>query len=120
MPTLDDDQPQSLRVRLKGAGTRAKDAAVQAKATAIKGYWPIVERVCRERVGPAAVSVIRDDEKVTEIARTIYPVLPLALRLFVRESEFVNFCLANRDRLLLSHEPGCGVGDKPAPGTGSA
>jgi hypothetical protein len=51
-------------------------------------------------VGPAALRIARDDERLTEIARTVYPTLPVALRLFVDEPEFISFCLTNRDRLI--------------------
>ncbi len=60
---------------LKNLSAKAKDTAAQAKARAIEKYWPSIERVCRESVGPAALKVARDDEKLTGIARAVYPAL---------------------------------------------
>jgi len=97
---------------LKNLGTKAKDTAAQARARAIEEYWPSIERVCRESVGPTALNVARDDEKLTGIARAVYPALPLPLRLFVDESDFISFCLTNRDRLLLLSENASGTSDK--------
>ena len=96
---------------LKTLGAKAKDTAAQARAKAIEEYWPSVERVCCESVGPAALKVARDDEKLTGIARAVYPSLPLALRLLVGESDFITFCLTNRDKLLLLSENGSGTSD---------
>ena len=85
---------------LKNLGGLAKDAAAQVTAKAIEEYWPMIESLWRERIGPAALAVARDDTKLADVARTIYPSLPLALRLCVKESEFINFCLTNRNRLV--------------------
>lgn len=97
---------------LKILGAKAKDTAAQARARAIEKYWPSIERACRESVGPTALDVARDDEKLTGIARAVYPALPLPLRLFVDESDFISFCLTNRDRLLLLSENASGTSDK--------
>ena len=97
---------------LKILGAKAKDTAAQARARAIEKYWPSIERACRESVGPTALHVARDDEKLTGIARAVYPALPLPLRLFVGESDFISFCLTNRDRLLLLSENASGTSDK--------
>ncbi len=97
---------------LKNLGAKAKDTAAQARLRAIEEHWQSIERVCRERAGAAALSVARDDEKLTGIARAVYPALPLPLRLFMSESDFVNFCLTNRDRLFLLSEKASGASDK--------
>src|SRR5947208_5331666 len=106
---------------LKSLGAMAKDAALQARAKAIEEYWPIIERVCRERVGPAALHVALDDERLVGIVRKVYPSLPLALRLFVDEPKFISFCLTNRDRfLLVTDEAGRGTSDRREPNPSSA
>ncbi|TMG91637.1 MAG: hypothetical protein E6H72_08835 [Betaproteobacteria bacterium] len=97
---------------LENLSAKAKDIAAQGRARAIEEYWPRIGLVCRESVGPAAFKVARDDEKLTGIARAIYPALPLPLRLFVGESDFITFCLTNRDRLLLLSEHASGTSDK--------
>lgn len=84
----------------RGLTDKAKDVASQARAVAIEQYWPAIERVCREKIGPTALKTARNDESVASIARLLYPVLPMAVRLFVREDDLVSFCLTNRDRLL--------------------
>jgi len=82
------------------------------RARAIEGYWPRFGLVCRESVGPTAFKIARDDEKLTGIAQAIYPALPLPLRLLVGESDFITFCLTDRDRLLLLSERASGKSDK--------
>ena len=99
---------------------KAKEAAAHARTKAIEQYWPTVERICREKVGPVALRMARDDAKAIAIARTIYPALPMAIRLLVREPEFIRFCLMNRDKLLLlAGEAGSGTSDNPGGGAGA-
>ena len=82
------------------------------RARAIEEYWPRFGLVCRESVGPTAFKIARDDEKLTGIAQAIYPALPLPLRLLVGESDFITFCLTDRDRLRLLSERASGKSDK--------
>jgi hypothetical protein len=85
---------------VRSLGDRARDVTSRARALTIEQYWPAIERAWSEKIGPAALSTVRDDEKVAGIARALYPVLPMPVRLLVGESDFVNFCITNKAKLL--------------------
>jgi len=90
-------------------GAKAKDAGIRLKAKAIDEHWPSIEHIWHEQIGPAAIAMARDDETITAAAQRIYPLLPAVLRIFIRERDFVTFCLANRDRLLVACEASDGT-----------
>ena len=104
-PGVSEDPPQTRRGagaidRLRDIGSKATDVTSHARTRVIEQYWPAIERACRERIGPAALEAVRNDDKVADLARAVYPVLPAAVRFVVGEGDFVNFCLANRTRFL--------------------
>jgi hypothetical protein len=54
----------------------------------------------REHIGPRAVALLGDDDLVTKVAEQIYPVLPFALRMVVKEDAFAAFLLKHREPLI--------------------
>lgn len=51
-------------------------------------------------VGPRAVALLSDDDMVTKVGEEMYPLLPLPMRLIVKQDAFVSFLLGNRGRLV--------------------
>ncbi len=50
--------------------------------------------------GQAAQSALRDDECVRKVATFCYPLLPVLIRLAVKEPTFISFVLNNREKVL--------------------
>jgi hypothetical protein len=50
--------------------------------------------------GQAAQAALRDDECVSKVATFCYPLLPVLIRLAVKEPTFISFVLNNREKVL--------------------
>jgi hypothetical protein len=50
--------------------------------------------------GQAAHAALRDDECVRKVATFCYPLLPVLIRLAVKEPTFISFVLNNREKVL--------------------
>ena len=50
--------------------------------------------------GQAAQAALRDDECVRKVATFCYPLLPVLVRLAVKEPTFISFVLNNREKVL--------------------
>jgi len=50
--------------------------------------------------GQAAQAALRDDECVRKVATFCYPLLPVLVRLAVKEPAFISFVLNNREKVL--------------------
>ena len=81
-------------------GHQAKQASQEAYASMTEKYWPVIERVCREEIGPSALDAFRENKNISVLAKVIYSMLPFPFRILLNEDYFVDICLANRNRLL--------------------
>lgn len=54
----------------------------------------------KEKVGPASLQVLKQDEVMRLIVSRIHGTLPLPVRLFMREDKFVNLFINNKERAL--------------------
>jgi len=77
------------------------DRNVQEK---IEDYWPKVQQIFQEKVGPAVLAAAKDDDAMRSLFKLVYEALPFPLKMVVKEGAFVEFCFANRDNLLPSGE----------------
>lgn len=59
-----------------------------------------IQQLFSTRVGRMAKEIARDDSKMSEISRFVYGELPLPIRLLLKEDDFIDFCLKNRDKVL--------------------
>jgi hypothetical protein len=95
MPTLPaltasaDDKWFAVLEPLKGNISAAIDKVVTTHRELFRDY-----------VGPKAVTLLRDDDLVTRAAENIYPVLPFAIRIVVKEDVFTAFLLKHRGPLI--------------------
>jgi hypothetical protein len=82
----------------------ARDSGQQlfdAKSEVVmKEYWPKVQALFQEKVGPAALAAANDDKKMTTLFTVIYKALPFPVHLAVKEPVFVKFCFEHRNQLL--------------------
>ncbi|MEN9460877.1 MAG: hypothetical protein RIS84_897 [Pseudomonadota bacterium] len=61
---------------------------------------PKIQQLFTEKVSAVVLAKIQDDESMKWAAQKIYEVLPLPVRLVVKETAFIEFCLTHRDKLL--------------------
>jgi len=83
-------------------GTRESGQKLfDSKSEAImKEYWPKVQALFHEKVGPAALAAANDDLKMEMLFKVVYQALPFPAHLAVKESAFVHFCFEHRNQLL--------------------
>lgn len=73
------------------------DVGAQQK---IEEYWPKIQQVFQEKIGPAALAAAQNDDQMRTVFSMAHQLLPFPVRMFVKEETFVQFCLAHRDDLL--------------------
>src|SRR5262245_36552257 len=66
----------------------------------LEKHWPQVQSVIKEKVGPTALELARDDDKMELLFKTVYAALPFPVHMAVKEAAFIKFCFAHRDKLL--------------------
>ena len=78
----------------------AKGALGQDSQRKLEEHWPKIQQLFKEKVGPAALAAAKDDQTMTAAIKIVYLALPFPVHLVVKEPQFVEYCLAHRDRLL--------------------
>ncbi|MBK8398545.1 MAG: hypothetical protein IPL26_25285 [Leptospiraceae bacterium] len=61
---------------------------------------PVIQRYVADKVGPMAKDVIKNDEQMKTIFKTVYHLLPFAVRMAVSENDFMAFAMKNKHVLL--------------------
>jgi hypothetical protein len=77
---------------IAGATTQADEILIR--------HLPKIRAFFKEKMGLAVVTTMKDDAMIAELSKIVYGLLPVMLRLAVKEERFVRFCLANRDKLV--------------------
>jgi hypothetical protein len=61
---------------------------------------PLIKKYVVEKVGPMARDIIKNDEQMKTIFKTVYHLLPFAFRMAVSENDFMAFAMKNKHVLL--------------------
>jgi hypothetical protein len=61
---------------------------------------PLIKKYVIEKVGPMARDIIKNDEQMKTIFKTVYHLLPFAVRMAVSENDFMSFAMKNKHILL--------------------
>jgi len=61
---------------------------------------PRIQKLIKEKIGPLPANALQNEAVMQAAFRRIYQALPRMIRLAVSEQGFVEFCMANRERLL--------------------
>lgn len=80
--------------------TSAKDKLFDYISSAIEQNKSKILPYLKEKTGEASLSALRNDENVEKLAGVIYALLPGVVRLALREQVFIQFVLANRNKIL--------------------
>jgi len=82
-------------------GSPGKWVPVRARVDAgLRRSWPVVRRLFRVYVGPAALRAATSEAAFTKLCVLVHARLPPLVRLGVPEEAFVKFVLGQRDRLV--------------------
>lgn len=85
----------SLRGNDDGANSDLKSKVINALEPVLKENWPKIEPYADK-----ALAAAQDDTVIENLARTIYPWLPMVVRFALKEDKFVAFTLENKAPLL--------------------
>lgn len=80
--------------------TSAKDKLFDYISSAIEQNKSKILPYLKEKTGEASLAALRNDENVEKLAGIIYALLPGVVRLALREQVFIQFVLANRNKIL--------------------
>ncbi|XKH60312.1 hypothetical protein LG290_00575 [Halomonas sediminis] len=72
-----------------------------SKKSILSDMMPKVRQAWYQVAGPLSASVINDENRFKELASTVYMVLPMPVRMVVREEFFINWCYEKRHILLV-------------------
>lgn len=105
----------SWKDKLKEMGEKAQDSFSAKADQTLEEHLPKIKELFEEKVGPRAMEMLADDEKMTTYSKVVYALLPGAVRVVVKEEGFVAFCFTHRSKLLAQGLAlGTTVGEKPA------
>jgi hypothetical protein len=85
----------SLKGNDDGANSDLKSKVINALEPVLKENWPKIEPYADK-----ALAAAQDDTVIENLARTIYPWLPMVVRFALKEEKFVAFTLENKGPLL--------------------
>ena len=88
--------------KLQSARETGQSNLDRTTTVVIEEHWPKIQRIFQEKVGPAALATVNNDQAMRTLLQGVYMALPFPVRMVVNEGVFVNFCLENRARLLPS------------------
>ncbi len=66
----------------------------------LEDQLPRIKKLIREKLGPLPANALQNEVVMRTAFRRLYQALPRMIRLAVSEHGFVEFCMANRERLL--------------------
>jgi len=112
----DEAQEKERRFDVAGITGRARDKVADLAgsvklprlrpntARILDDYGPIIRELLITRLGSSAREALKDDEVLDGALRNIYQLLPVPVRLALKEDAFVGLCLRHRDRFLREPE----------------
>jgi hypothetical protein len=86
--------------KLQSAREAGQSNLANTTNVVIEEHWPKIQRLFQEKVGPAALATVNNDQAMRTLLQGVYMALPFPVRMVVNEGMFINFCLENRVRLL--------------------
>lgn len=78
-----------------------KSSISQGAESKLQEHMPAIQQLFREKVTPEVRAHLSDPEKFLSSSKFVYGLLPMPVRLMVKEDAFVAFCQAHKDQLLV-------------------
>jgi hypothetical protein len=91
---------ESFLGKLKNAAGKAGSTASVAQDKILQEYLPKIIAIFRETAGPAIVEMLSDVDKLAELARSAYQVLPMPVRMVVKEQSFIDWVVSHQDSIV--------------------
>ena len=66
----------------------------------IQGYLPKIASIFGNKLGPAVMVAFSDPDRLSDLARNVYQVLPVPIRLVVKEQSFVKWTISHQDTIV--------------------
>ena len=66
----------------------------------LEDQLPRIRKLIREKIGILPKNTIHNDDLMRSSFKRLYQALPRMIRMAINENMFVEFCMANRERLL--------------------
>lgn len=90
----------SLFGKLQSVAGNAGDLAAQLQEKTLNEYLPLIAKLLKEKAGPAVLDILNDPVRIAELSRTVYQVMPMPVRIAIKEDAFNSAVLAHKDRLI--------------------
>ncbi|MCP9886193.1 hypothetical protein KBY97_13825 [Synechococcus sp. ATX 2A4] len=90
----------SMFGKLQSIAGKAGNLAAQLQEKTVTEYLPLIAKLLREKAGPAAIEILNDPARMTELSRTVYQVMPMPVRMAIKEDAFSSAVLAHKDKLI--------------------
>lgn len=90
----------SLFGKFQSIAGKAGNLAAQLQEKTVNEYLPLIAKLLREKAGPAVLDILNDPSRITELSRTVYQVMPMPVRMAIKEDAFNSAVLAHKDRLI--------------------
>lgn len=85
-----------------------------SKRNILSEMIPKVRQAWFQVVGPISASVVNDEARFKELASTVYTVLPMPIRMVVKEDFFVNWCYEKRNVISVENPESLASADQAA------
>lgn len=90
----------SMFGRFQSIAGKAGNLAAQLQEKTVTDYLPLIAKLLREKAGPAVLDMLNDPSRMTELTRTVYQVMPMPVRMAIKEDAFNSAVLAHKDKLI--------------------
>ena len=78
-----------------------KSSISQGADAKLQEHMPAIQQLFREKVAPELRAHLSDPEKFLSSSKVVYSLLPMPVRLMVKEDAFIAFCQEHKDQLLV-------------------
>ncbi|MBI4748871.1 MAG: hypothetical protein HY774_10310 [Acidobacteria bacterium] len=78
----------------------SSETVVNQTQNVLNQYLPKIQHVFQKHIKPGVLTAAQNDNVLQPVCKLAYSTLPFPVRLIVSEDKFVDFCLANRDKLV--------------------
>jgi hypothetical protein len=78
-----------------------KNSISQGADSKLQEHMPAIRQLFQEKVAPEVRAHLSDPEKFLSSSKVVYSLLPMPVRLMVKEDAFIAFCQEHKDQLLV-------------------
>jgi hypothetical protein len=91
---------QRFNEKLGTSYDRQEEDASTAQDKIIQGYLPWIASAFGDKIGPAVLDIFSDTARLAELARSVYQLMPVPIRLVIKEEVFVEWTISHQDQIV--------------------